>query len=232
MIPTAVIIVAGGSGVRMGAALPKQFLPLKGRPILMHTIERFAEALPGCRIILVLPRSRTAYWQTLCEDHGFSVQHLVCEGGETRFDSVHNGLKLVGDADLVAIHDGVRPLVSAGLIRRAVADAEEFGAVVPVVTPTDSLREVGREGSCIVDRSRYRIVQTPQVFDAGLLKAALQSVLTEHAALTDDCSAVERLGKAVYLTDGDEENIKITTPLDLIVAEAILRRREEREAEE
>jgi len=129
MIPTAVIIVAGGSGVRMGAALPKQFLPLKGRPILMHTIERFAEALPGCRIILVLPRSRTAYWQTLCEDHGFSVQHLVCEGGETRFDSVHNGLKLVGDADLVAIHDGVRPLVSAGLIRRAVADAEEFGAV-------------------------------------------------------------------------------------------------------
>jgi len=232
MIPTAVIIVAGGSGVRMGAALPKQFLPLKGRPILMHTIERFAEALPGCRIILVLPRSRTAYWQTLCEDHGFSVQHLVCEGGETRFDSVHNGLKLVGDADLVAIHDGVRPLVSAGLIRRAVADAEEFGAVVPVVTPTDSLREVGREGSCIVDRSRYRIVQTPQVFDAGLLKAALQSALTEHAALTDDCSAVERLGKAVYLTDGDEENIKITTPLDLIVAETILRRREEREAEE
>lgn len=114
MIPTAVIIVAGGSGVRMGAALPKQFLPLKGRPILMHTIERFAGALPGCRIILVLPRSRTAYWQTLCEDHGFSVQHLVCEGGETRFDSVHNGLKLVGDADLVAIHDGVRPLVSAG----------------------------------------------------------------------------------------------------------------------
>lgn len=101
----------------MGAALPKQFLPLKGRPILMHTIERFAGALPGCRIILVLPRSRTAYWQTLCEDHGFSVQHLVCEGGETRFDSVHNGLKLVGDADLVAIHDGVRPLVSAGLIR-------------------------------------------------------------------------------------------------------------------
>ena len=232
MIPTAVIIVAGGSGVRMGAALPKQFLPLKGRPILMHTIERFAGALPGCRIILVLPRSRTAYWQTLCEDHGFSVQHLVCEGGETRFDSVHNGLKLVGDADLVAIHDGVRPLVSAGLIRRAVADAEEFGAVVPVVTPTDSLREVGREGSCIVDRSRYRIVQTPQVFDAGLLKAALQSALTEHAALTDDCSAVERLGKEVYLTDGDEENIKITTPLDLIVAETILRRREEREAEE
>ncbi len=163
MIPTAVIIVAGGSGVRMGAALPKQFLPLKGRPILMHTIERFAGALPGCRIILVLPRSRTAYWQTLCEDYGFSVQHLVCEGGETRFDSVHNGLKLVGDADLVAIHDGVRPLVSAGLIRRAVADAEEFGAVVPVVTPTDSLREVGREGSCIVDRSRYRIVQTPPV---------------------------------------------------------------------
>ena len=176
MIPTAVIIVAGGSGVRMGAALPKQFLPLKGRPILMHTIERFAGALPGCRIILVLPRSRTAYWQTLCEDHGFSVQHLVCEGGETRFDSVHNGLKLVGDADLVAIHDGVRPLVSAGLIRRAVADAEEFGAVVPVVTPTDSLREVGREGSCIVDRSRYRIVQTQQVFHEGVPTALPPSV--------------------------------------------------------
>ena len=138
MIPTAVIIVAGGSGVRMGAALPKQFLPLKGRPILMHTIERFAEALPGCRIILVLPRSRTAYWQTLCEDYGFSVQHLVCEGGETRFDSVHNGLKLVGDADLVAIHDGVRPLVSAGLIRRAClgwSPAKTSGLAGPVSFP-------------------------------------------------------------------------------------------------
>ena len=168
----------------------------------MHTIERFAEALPGCRIILVLPRSRTAYWQTLCEDYGFSVQHLVCEGGETRFDSVHNGLKLVGDADLVAIHDGVRPLVSAGLIRRAVADAEEFGAVVPVVTPTDSLREVGREGSCIVDRSRYRNVQTPQ--------------------FTDDASVVEWAGGRVYLCEGEYSNIKITTPIDRITAEALL----------
>ncbi len=220
MMSIAVIIVAGGSGIRMGSVLPKQFLPLKGQPILMHTILCFAKALPGCRIIVVLPRRRTDYWKTLCEDYGFSVPHLVCEGGDTRFDSVHNGLSLVGNVDLVAVHDGVRPLVSTNLILRVIADAEKFGAVVPVITPTDSMRRVGREGSRIVDRTRYRIVQTPQAFHSSLLIRAYQQPY--RSQFTDDASVVEWVGEPIYLCEGEYSNIKITTPLDRILAETLL----------
>ena len=157
----AVIIVAGGSGARMGARLPKQFLPLDGRPVLMHTVQRFADALPQSRIVVVLPSSHIEYWDKLCRRHGFAVPHIVCTGGANRFESVSNGLRHAGKAELIAVHDGVRPLVSREIIERATEDARTYGAVIPVVRPIDSMRRIDRDGSRIVDRSLYRIVQTP-----------------------------------------------------------------------
>ena len=158
----AVIIVAGGSGARMGARLPKQFLPLDGRPVLMHTVQRFADALPQSRIVVVLPSSHIEYWDKLCRRHGFAVPHIVCTGGANRFESVSNGLRHAGEAELIAVHDGVRPLVSREIIERATEDARTYGAVIPVVRPIDSMRRIDRDGSRIVDRSLYRIVQTPK----------------------------------------------------------------------
>ena len=217
---TAVIIVAGGSGLRMGGALPKQFLTIGGKPILMHTILRFTRTLEGCRVVLVLPRSHVEYWQSLCQDYGFTEPHAICVGGETRFESVRNGLECVGDAELVAVHDGVRPLVSGEVILRAVEDARVFGAVIPVVTPVDSLREIREDGSHVVDRSTYRIVQTPQVFKSKILRKAYEQPYQE--SFTDDASVVEASGSRVYLCEGAYSNIKITTPIDLITAEALL----------
>lgn len=135
----AVIIVAGGSGARMGARLPKQFLPLDGRPVLMHTVQRFADALPQSRIVVVLPSSHIEYWNKLCRRHGFAVPHIVCTGGANRFESVSNGLRHAGEAELIAVHDGVRPLVSREIIERATEDARTYGAVIPVVRPIDSM---------------------------------------------------------------------------------------------
>ena len=170
----AVIIVAGGSGARMGARLPKQFLPLDGRPVLMHTVQRFADALPQSRIVVVLPSSHIEYWDKLCRRHGFAVPHIVCTGGANRFESVSNGLR----------HDGVRPLVSREIIERATEDARTYGAVIPVVRPIDSMRRINRDGSRIVDRSLYRIVQTPQVFRADILRNAYARPFDER--FTDD----------------------------------------------
>ena len=143
----AVIIVAGGSGARMGARLPKQFLPLDGRPVLMHTVQRFADALPQSRIVVVLPSSHIEYWDKLCRRHGFAVPHIVCTGGANRFESVSNGLRHAGEAELIAVHDGVRPLVSREIIERATEDARTYGAVIPVVRPIDSMRRIDRDGS-------------------------------------------------------------------------------------
>ncbi len=216
----AVIIVAGGSGRRMGGPLPKQFMSIGGKPILMHTIERFAEVLPGARLVLVLARNRIQYWKELCQEYTFLIPHTVCPGGETRFDSVRQGLEEAGEAELIAVHDGVRPLVNSALIERAIADARTFGAVIPVVTPVDSLREIGEEGNRIVDRTRYRIVQTPQVFHAGVIRSAYSRPCSSD--FTDDASVVEAAGEKIYLCEGDYSNIKITTPIDMITAEALL----------
>ncbi len=226
MKQVAVIIVAGGKGERMGTTLPKQFLPLAGRPILMHTIERFAIALPGCRIVVVLPHDRQAFWQTLCAEHGFALTHRVCDGGATRFESVRNGLAEIGDAEVIAVHDGVRPLVSPELIRRVVEVAEQSGAAIPVVLPNDSLREMEPEGgSRIVDRSRYRMVQTPQVFLRSVLLAAYRQPY--NTAFTDDASVVEYAGGSITLCEGDYANIKITTPTDCLIAEAFMKQQGE-----
>lgn len=222
------IIVAGGSGKRMGAAVPKQFLLLKGRPLLCWTIEAFHRFEPAMPIVLVLPEDQIPVWGALCINFHFDVPHQVVAGGEERFHSVRNGLACVTHDGLVAVHDGVRPLLSADLIARCFAAAETHGAAIPVLPISSSVRELTTEGSTsaplsaskAIDRSRLRAVQTPQCFRAPLLRRAFE--LPYAPAFTDEATLVERLGVAVHLVEGEEQNIKVTTPFDLKVAEAVL----------
>lgn len=220
-----VIIVAGGKGLRMGNDLPKQFIPIGGKPVLMRTIEAFYRFDRDINIILVLPVSHQDYWKSLCEEYNFSIEHTIANGGETRFHSVKNGLALVADG-LVGVQDGVRPFGSVEMIKRCFdAAEEEYPAVIPVIDSTDSLREVVDEDkSRIVDRSKIRLVQTPQVFDVNVLKKAYQTDFKE--TFTDDASVVEAMGVNVHLVKGEVTNIKITTPLDLKIGELIIRDKE------
>lgn len=220
-----VIIVAGGKGLRMGNDLPKQFIPIGGKPLLMRTIEAFYRFDQDINIILVLPVSHQDYWKSLCEEYNFSIEHTIANGGETRFHSVKNGLALVADG-LVGVQDGVRPFGSVEMIKRCFdAAEEEYPAVIPVIDSTDSLREVVDEDkSRIVDRSKIRLVQTPQVFDVNVLKKAYQTDFKE--TFTDDASVVEAMGVNVHLVKGEVTNIKITTPLDLKIGELIIRDKE------
>ncbi|WP_298524319.1 2-C-methyl-D-erythritol 4-phosphate cytidylyltransferase [uncultured Porphyromonas sp.] len=215
------IIVAGGRGLRMGGELPKQFLSLSGKPVLMRTLELFEGEVS--RIILVLPEDHIPFWQELCEQYHFTLSHTVALGGETRFHSVRSGLSHLPQEGLVAVHDGVRPLVSSALIRRSFEEAERSGAALPACPVTDSLRLRQDEGkSEAVDRSRYVAVQTPQTFDLGRLQQAYQQ---DYSPLfTDDASVYEAasLG-SITLIDGEETNIKLTTPRDLLLAELLLR---------
>lgn len=214
------IIVAGGSGKRMGAAVPKQFLLLKGRPLLMWTIEAFQRFDPNMQLVVVLPKDHHATWQGLCAEHDFTVAHTLVSGGAERFHSTLEGLKAVAHDGLVAVQDGVRPLVSAELITRCFAAAEEHGAAIPVVPISPSVREVTEEGSQAIDRSRLRAVQTPQCFRVPLLRRAFE--LPYDPAFTDEATLVERLGVDVHLVEGEEHNIKVTTPFDLKVAEVVM----------
>lgn len=214
------IIVAGGKGLRMGAELPKQFLPLAGTPVLMHTLRRFYSYDPTITLILVLPQSQIPFWQTLCADHAFTLPHQVVEGGESRFHSVQNGLAAVAADGVVAVHDGVRPFVSEAVITEAFDVAMQEGAAIPVLPLVDSLRRVDEGVSYAEERANYRLVQTPQVFRVELLKRAYDTPFKE--SFTDDASVVEAAGYAVHLTKGNTENIKITTPFDLLVARTIL----------
>lgn len=221
-----VIIVAGGKGLRMGSDVPKQFLPVGGVPVLMRTISRFAEAVPGMGIILVLPESQHGYWDSLCREHSFAVSHTVVNGGDTRFASSRNGLMAIpADAQgLVGIHDGVRPFVSAEVIRRCYDAALSHGAAIPVMPVTDTLRLVSPDGGGHnVLRSDYRVVQTPQVFDISLARRAFDRPYSE--SFTDDASVVEAAGHRVTMVDGNRENIKLTTPFDLKIAESLLNAR-------
>lgn len=219
---TGVIIVAGGSGSRMGAQIPKQFLLLDGRPILIRSIEKFAAAIPDSQIVVVLPASETTRWSEICTKFDLNVKHKVCCGGENRFESVRAGLGELTDVDLVAVHDGVRCLLSTEMIRETVRVAETYGTAIPVVDAVDSFRRVTRDGSEPVDRSVLRAVQTPQIFDCTLLKKAYNRPYCER--FTDDASVVESDGVKVTLCAGDQANIKITTPLDMIIAESILQK--------
>jgi len=216
----AVIIVAGGKGLRMGGDIPKQFLPVGGKPILMRTIDRFLKYDAGMQVVLVLPESQQDYWRSLCEQYHFVQPYTLANGGETRFHSVKNGLaKVAPDATLIGVHDGVRPFVSLETIRATYDEATRSEAVVPVVEVVETVRHLADGKSVTVPRSDYRLVQTPQVFSASLLRAAYEQPYTDF--FTDDASVVERFGHAVTLVPGNRENIKITTPFDLRVAEVL-----------
>ncbi|MEZ4739808.1 MAG: 2-C-methyl-D-erythritol 4-phosphate cytidylyltransferase [Flavobacteriales bacterium] len=211
------IIVAGGSGKRMGSSVPKQFLLLKGKPLLCWTIDAFRAYDAAMPIIVVLPEAQVPIWKSLCVGHGFHTEHHVAAGGEERFHSVRNGLAAVTHAGLVAVHDGVRPLVSKELIARCFEAAEAQGSGIPVVPISSSVREVSGGSSRAIDRSTLRAVQTPQCFRTELLRKAFE--LPYDPAFTDEATLVERLGGAVHLVDGEEANIKVTTPMDLKVVE-------------
>lgn len=215
-----VIIVAGGKGLRMGSDLPKQFLPVGGKPVLMHTLEVFRKYDAAIQLILVLPREQQNFWKQLCREHDFDVEHRVVDGGETRLHSVKNGLALVQAPGLVGVHDGVRPFVSVEVIRRCYDLAEQHKAVIPVVDVVETLRHLTEVGSETVSRNDYKLVQTPQVFDVELLKQAYEQEFTPF--FTDDASVVEAMGVPVHLAAGNRENIKITTPFDLKVGSALL----------
>lgn len=217
-----IIIVAGGKGLRMGGDLPKQFLPLDGKPVLMHTIERFCQYSQDLGIVLVLPHSQQEYWRQLCDKYKFTVEHTVVDGGETRFHSSQNGVAAIPDdaSGVIGIHDGVRPFVSVETIGRCFEAARQYGAALPVLPVTDTLRRVTDDGGYNVQRNDYRTVQTPQAFDAQLLKRAFRQPYSD--AFTDDASVVEAMGHKVTMVDGNRENIKLTTPFDLAVASCII----------
>lgn len=218
--PKVAIIVAGGKGERMNADIPKQFLEIKGKPILMHTLEVFQRFDNSIKLILVLPAIQMEFWDELCKKHAFTLPHQVVAGGEARFYSVKNGLNAVSSPALIAVHDGVRPLVSPETIARCYAAAEKFDAAIPVVDLVDSIRQINDNGSQSVDRSAYKLVQTPQIFDAALLKRAYEQECSP--LFTDDASVVEALGNHVELVEGNRENIKITTEFDLKIAEIFI----------
>lgn len=219
--PKYAIIVAGGKGLRMGTVLPKQFLLLNGKPLLMHTLNAFYQADPEIRLILVLPEAHFDIWKEFCRVYKFELPHSLVAGGATRFDSVKNGLRLVEGNGLVAVHDGVRPLVSKELIDRCYDGADTFGAVVPVAKLTDTIRKVDGDSSMTVSRDDYRLVQTPQTFQAGILRDAYSNA--KGHKFTDDASVVEAAGIKVRLVEGSHENIKVTLPADLQIAEVLIK---------
>ncbi len=222
-----VIIVAGGKGLRMGSDIPKQFLPIGGKPVLMRTLEQFRQYSPTLQIILVLPKAQQDYWQELCKEYDFKVEYLLADGGETRFHSVQHGLALIPDdaEGVVGVHDGVRPFPSFEVIRNCYETARTAKAVIPVIPVVETVRHISLTShlspltSKTVPRNEYRLVQTPQAFDIQLLKAANRQPYND--GFTDDASVVEAFGFDSTLVDGNRENIKITTPYDLKIAEVL-----------
>ena len=227
-----IIIVAGGKGLRMGSDIPKQFLPIGGKPVLMRTLERFRAYSIALQIILVLPEAQQDYWRQLCEEYHFNIEHQIANGGQTRFHSVQNGLALVPDdaEGVVGVHDGVRPFPSIEVIRNCYETAREKKAVIPVIPVVETVRQLidsdsqlsilNSQLSKTVPRDEYRLVQTPQAFDIQLLKAANRQPYND--GFTDDASVVESYGYAITLVEGNRENIKITTPYDLKIAEVLI----------
>lgn len=217
-----IIIVAGGKGLRMGSDIPKQFLPVAGLPVLMRTIKRFRQYSADMQIILVLPEAQQDYWLQLCKDYSFDVEYLLANGGETRFHSVKNGLALVPDdaEGVVGVHDGVRPFPAIEVIDRCYSMAAENGTAIPVVPVVETVRHIDSDNcSATVPRNEYRLVQTPQTFAVGILKEAYRQSYSDN--FTDDASVVEAMGKRITLVEGNRENIKITTPFDLTIAETL-----------
>ena len=214
------VIVAGGKGLRMGSERPKQFLCIGGKPILMHTLEAFYRYDATIHLVLVLPHSHQPLWAELCEEHHFTLPYKLVDGGETRFHSVKNGLSAIPNQGVVAIHDGVRPFLHSNMLDRCFQAVEIQRAVIPVINVVDTVRQLTPDGSQTVDRNAYKLVQTPQLFKTSLLKQAYEQPYT--TAFTDDASVVEAMGEKVALVAGSRENIKITTPFDMKVAEALI----------
>ena len=214
------LIVAGGKGTRIKSKLPKQFLELNGLPILMHTINAFLRYNRDMTIILVLPEDDFALWSELCVKHNFNIELILTKGGESRFQSVKNGLSKIEGEGIVAIHDGVRPLVSEDIIGASFHLAAVHESAVAAVRLKESIRMTDQDNTKAMDRSRFRLIQTPQTFKVSLIKQAYQQ--KEDASLTDDASVAERAGHLISLFEGSYENIKITTQEDLIVAKALL----------
>jgi len=218
-----VIIVAGGKGERMGANIPKQFLELSGKPILMHTMEKFKTAFPLIEIILALPENQIDFWKELCFKYQFTnTPHQIVKGGITRFHSVQNALTLVNKKSIVAIHDGVRPLVSQKTITSCFSEASIKGNAIPSINVVESIRHISKQEGInkAVARNCYKLIQTPQCFASELILSAYKQEFDN--SFTDDASVVEELGEAIHLVDGNKENIKITTPEDIIIAKAFL----------
>ena len=214
------VIVAGGFGVRMNTAIPKQFLLLKGKPILYYTIKTFLQAFNDVQIILVLPEESIAAGQEII-DAFFDYERIkITSGGRTRFHSVQNGLKLIEEEAIIFVHDGVRCLISQQLIHHCYNAAIEFGSAIPVIHSTDSLRIIKGEDNETLDRNTVRLVQTPQTFHSKILLPAFNIDFKEK--FTDEATVVEAFGLKVHLVEGEETNIKITKPIDLLIAEKIV----------
>lgn len=217
-----VVIVAGGSGTRMKREIPKQFIPVAGKPILMHTLEAFYKVSDQIKIILVLPESQMLSWKSLCAQYDFDLLHICTVGGETRFHSVKNGLAQIDGDGIVAIHDGVRPLVSEQIILNSFAIAEQKGNAITAVALKDSIRWTDGKDNKVMDRNDFQLIQTPQTFQVQLIKGAFN---TDHdPSFTDDATVMEATGVKINLIEGDYSNIKITTPEDLVVAESLLKK--------
>ena len=214
------IVVAGGSGTRMKSNVPKQFMLLKKKPVLMHTLSVFHEFDADLKIILVIPFEHQSEWSALCNQYNFEIPHMVTRGGESRFHSVKNGLDTIQEDGLVAIHDGVRPLVSFENISNVFKTAELRGNAVPCIRLNDSIRKVDGENSEALNREHYRLIQTPQCFHVSKIKKAYTQ---DYSSLFTDCASVlENIGEKIFLVEGNFENIKITTPGDLLVAEGLM----------
>lgn len=217
------VIVAGGKGTRIKSTTPKQFLELAGKPILLHTIEAFYRYSKDITVILVLPADAFDTWHSIVNTYNFKYPVVLQEGGESRFQSVKKGLACIETKGLVAIHDGVRPLVTTEVIQSSFKLAGERGSAVAAVPLKESVRVTEGDQTKALDRSKYRLVQTPQTFDVDLIKKAYD--LPEDSSLTDDASVAERWGHTISLFEGNYENIKVTTPEDLTIAEVLLQKR-------
>jgi 2-C-methyl-D-erythritol 4-phosphate cytidylyltransferase len=215
------VIVAGGSGTRMKSDIPKQFIEIGGKPILMHTLEAYHAAFATLKLILVLPEIQIPFWRGLCAKHKFSVDHKIVSGGTKRFHSVKNGLNAIPSNGIVAIHDGVRPFISPEIIKNSFKVASEQGNAIASVALKDSIRKVNTDGTNeLVNRENFQLIQTPQTFEVDLIKKAFEA--DYDPSFTDDATVLEKMGIKIHLIEGDYRNIKITTEEDLFTAEAML----------